>query len=490
MSRATVVFVGAGTGDPRLLTLRGRDAIAEADAVVRDPAIDPEVLVHARPDAARHVARAPAAALIGDVASRASRVVRLVAGDVLPAAEDEIHAVARAGHAFEIAPGVTALAALPAFTGVALNRASDVSPSFVVVRVDGEIGLHDWDKLAAGSDTVVVFAQRGAVDEVVRSLVYHGRDEGSAAAAVTSLGRPSQRTVVAALRDLAAASASLPEGERTLIVGDVVAARSPLVWFDARPLFGKRVLVTRALEQAGAAAALLRERGAEPVLVPTIEIHPPPDPAPLRAALARLATGYDWVAFTSANTVARVWRELAASGRDARAFGAVRIASVGPGTAAALEAHGLVPDAVAKELRGEGVAAAILASADPARPPRVLFPRARVAREALPDALRAAGSAVDVVTAYETRPAPPSPDLERDLAAGAIDAATFTSSSTADNLCDLLGARAADLLARPRVAAIGELTAEALRRRGVRVDVVPAVSTVPALIDALERSFA
>ncbi len=256
----------------------------------------------------------------------------------------------------------------------------------------------------------------------------------------------------------------------------------------ASALSGKRVLVTRAIEQAGSTADLLRARGAVPVVVPTIAIDEPSDPEPMRRAIANLAR-YEWIAFTSANGVDRVAREIDRQGLAAKGLGAAKIAAIGPGTAKALEARGVVVDVVAKELRGEGLADALIGAFGDARP-SVLVARAEIARDVLPDALRAAGCEVDVVAVYSTR-LPDSAtiaELTGALARGEIDAVMLTSGSTVDNLCDCLGARAADLLGHTRVASIGPITSEAASRRGVRIDVTAAEPTVAALVDALERA--
>jgi len=262
---------------------------------------------------------------------------------------------------------------------------------------------------------------------------------------------------------------------------------------ERRPLLGKRVLVTRAREQASGTAALLEELGAEAVVVPTIEIRPPPDPAPMARALVGLRAGaYGWVAFTSANGVEHTWQAVAAAGLDVRAFGSTRIAAVGPATVAALESHGLRADVVAREFRGEALGREMIAAAGAASPSRsVLLARAARASDALPAALRGAGWQVDDVPAYETRPARGEAveGLTTELSIGRIDAVLFTSGSTVDSLCDLLGARAPELLARTRVASIGPVTTETARARGLRVDVTAAESTLPGLVRALADTY-
>jgi uroporphyrinogen III methyltransferase/synthase len=265
---------------------------------------------------------------------------------------------------------------------------------------------------------------------------------------------------------------------------------------ERRPLFGKRVLVTRAREQASRAASLLGEFGAEAVVVPTIEVRPPEDPAPLARALVDLRAGaYGWVAFTSANGVEYALKALALSGHSRRSFGSVRVAAIGPATAQALEAHGIHADVIARESRGEGLAGEMIAAMHPdafqGPSRRVLLARAAQARDALPDALRAAGCQVDIVAAYETYPVrgPALDALVRDLEIGRLDAVLFTSSSTVDSLCDALGPRAPERLARLRVASIGPVTTGTAEARGLRVDVTAAKYTLRGLVQALAESY-
>ena len=430
MRTGLVSFVGVGPGDADLRTARAAQRIAEAD-VVLELDVSAESLVA--------------------LAREGKRVVRLVPGDPLesPAVVAQVRAVAAAGVLFDVIPGIGARGAAGAFAGV-LGRAVRVSAAGVA------------EALADEPPTTVVTL-------------------------IAAAGTASQRVLVTP-------ASEGPRRARELGADAVILAQAPedaLRWAERRPLFGKRVLVTRARDQAGGTAALLRDRGAEPVVVPTIEIHPPGDPEPLAAAIVVLRAGaYEWVAFTSANGVDRTWAALEAAGADARAFAAARVAAIGPATARAIERRGLRPDLVATEFRGEALAAALLEAPGSGRA-RVLLARAAVARDVLPEALRAAGWQVDIVAAYETRPT--SNDvverLTRELAAGRIDAVTFTSSSTVDNLCDLLGPDAALRLAGARIASIGPVTTATAVGRGLRVDVTARAYTVPGLIDALEESY-
>ncbi len=431
--RGLVCFAGAGPGDPALRTERAARRIADADIV-----LEPSVTATVEDLVA--------------LAREGKSVACVVAGD--PLESPEVVRMARAlvaeGVAIEVVPGIGAGSAAAAFAGM-------LGP---VVRLPiGELG---------------------------RALARHG--PGDTVTVVARAGLPSQRVLSVPAAEVPALARDL--GDPFVLVG---AGRpdEALRWAERRPLFGKRVLVTRAREQAGSLAELLRDAGGDPVVVPTIEIHPPADPGPLAAALASLRTGaYAWVAFTSANGVDHTFAALEALGADARAFGRSRVAAIGPATARTLGRHGLRPDAVASEYRGEALAETMLAAIGPA-PVRVLLARAARARDVLPETLRAAGHGVEIVAAYQTLPPPEEviEGLRRDLAGRRLDVVTFTSSSTVDNLCDLLGPRAPELLAGVRVASIGPVTTASAEARGLRVDVTAGEYTVPGLVEALVESY-
>jgi uroporphyrinogen III methyltransferase / synthase len=431
--RGIVTFVGLGPGDPMLRVERAGQRLASADAVIGDE-------------------HAPVANLI-ELARQGKRVVRTVIGDPFESARCVAEAleVAGAGVDIEVVPAVGAAATAAAFAGVA-SRAVLISAADVARALGG-----------AGDAPV--------------TLVLH-----------PSL--PTQTVVVTTAA--AAAELARPLGESKVLVAYGVPDEA-LRWFERRPLFGKRVLVTRAREQSGSAAALLRDQGADVVAVPTIEIRDPLDPDPVALALRDLRAGaYGWAVFTSANGVDKTWTALTALGADARAFGGAKLAAIGPATAHALEVHGLRADLVAKEFVGESLAREMLAALQSGPgSARVLLARAAKARDVVPETLRAAGCRVDVVAVYETHP-PPRDSVEtlaRELEKGSIDVATFTSSSTVENFCDLLGPRAVELLKRVRVATIGPVTTETARVRGLRVDVVAREYTVAGLIQALVESY-
>ncbi|HTD35461.1 MAG TPA: uroporphyrinogen-III synthase, partial [Candidatus Elarobacter sp.] len=327
--------------------------------------------------------------------------------------------------------------------------------------------------------TTIFLMAMGNLAGIVAKLREHGLDGDTPVGIVHEGTKPSQEVVTATLDTIAA------EVERTgitapaiVVIGDVVRERERIRWFDAQPLFGKRVLVTRPAHQAGDFAARLWEAGAEPILAPTIEIAPPPDLAAARDAAARVRE-YAWIVFTSRNGVDAFFDRLGELGRDARAFGDVRIAAIGPKTAAALTARGVRADLVPAEYVNEAVAEALLARTAPGD--RVLIYRAREAREILPETLRAHGRSADVVAAYETRTVR---DAELPDKTARADVVTFTSSSTVTgfvrNVPD-----AARLLATKTVAAIGPVTARTARDAGIRVDVVAAEFTADGLLIAL-----
>lgn len=491
-----VTFVGAGTGDPRLLTLRAAEVLEEADFVLFDPSVHPDVLGRLREGTPRHPVTASLSPdrigqMLAAEAKEGRHAVRLAWGDPLffGTADVEAAAVKRHDVPVEIVPGIGPLIAVGAFAGVPLTRTSDASPSVAAVTVTrGHETLHDWAKLATATDTLAIVCDAESVAETVRSLVFYGRSASEHATIIENVSLPTQRVREATLGEVPLLAP--PKAPRVvLVVGERAAPMPELGWLEELPLFGKRVLVTRAREQAGRTASLLRQRGADPVVVPTIEIHPPSDPAPFQAVVAELGR-YGWIVLTSSNGVERLWDEMRRQGKDARALAAAKIAAVGPGTAAALEAYGLTADLVPKVHQGEALAQELVAAIGSSRP-RVLVARAEVARDVVPDAIRAAGCEVDVVAAYRNQP-PPRPLLEALAAlleAEEIQVVTFTSSSTVAHLCDALEGRAPQLLARTCVASIGPITTDTARRRGLRVDVTASEHTIPGLVQAIEAYF-
>ncbi len=505
-----VAFIGAGPGDPRLLTLRGAELLSLADVVIYDEDVHEDVLDIARAEVPRiRVSRDTRPEVnIPDLVTRArsgSNVARLFFGDpfAFRGGAIELAGVRQAQVEVEVVAGVIAPTAAAAYCGLALSRYDDVTPSVALAVVNEAEELHDWRKLSLATDTLALLTDVEQVLEITHTLTYYGRKPETPAALVRNVSLPSQKVVLDTLvgiRKHLDEFAPRPEDRAMvlLVVGDSISGREALRWFDTRPLSGKRILVTRTAEQGRKTAALLRERGAEPVLVPTIEIHPPADPAPAMRAARELASpsprgSYAWVAFTSDNGVRAFFEVLRSQNLDTRAFGRSKIAAIGTGTAAALALHGLTADLVAKESRGEGLAKAILDRIGEARGERVLIARAKQAREALPDALRAGGCEVDIAPVYETHPAAPETvkRIRTMLDDRKLDAITLTSASTVHGLCDALGDSAASAIEQSGaiVASIGPVTTEAAIARGLTVHTTATASTLDGLITALELTF-
>jgi uroporphyrinogen III methyltransferase/synthase len=477
----TVYLVGAGPGDPGLLTRRGEALLRAADVVVYDRLASAALLDLARPDAELvDVGKAPGRAAMGQdeinallvARGTAGRdVVRLKGGDpfVFGRGGEEAEACLEAGIAFEVVPGVTSAIAAPAYAGIPVTHRG-LSTHFTVVTghedpTKGTAGV-DWDALAKAGGTLVILMGAGRVASIAGALIAGGRDPATPVAAVRWGTTAAQRTT---RTTLAAAATAGIEAPSAIVVGDV--ASLDLAWFERRPLFGRTVVVTRAREQASGLRARLEALGAEVLEMPAIAIRPVPFTVP---DLAR----YAWVVFTSANGVDAFFdRGLLAGGRDARALSPVRIAAIGPGTADALGRRGLRADLVPPRFVAES-----LCEAFPPGQGRVLLARAEVARDVLPGGLEAKGYDVDVLAVYRTEPAAPAAGALARLRGGEVDAVTFTSSSTVTNFCDL----ACELPSPPPlVVSIGPVTSDTARSRGLRVDAEASPHTIDGLVTAV-----
>jgi len=493
-----VWLVGAGPGDPGLLTLKGARALAQCDVLVYDYLASQAIVSLAPPDcekiyagkkAGRHtLSQDEITALIVRLGLEGKKVVRLKGGDVFVFARggEEAQALAEAGVPFEIVPGITSAIAAPAYAGIPVTH-RDHNTSFTIATghedpAKGYSSL-DFAKLANRKATTIFLMAMGNLAGIVAKLREHGLEGDTPVGIVHEGTKPAQEVLTATLDtvvdEIARTGITAPA---IVVIGDVVREREKIRWFDAQPLFGKRVLITRPAHQADDFATRLWEAGAEPILAPTIEIGPPPDPYAARDAVARVRD-YDWVVFTSRNGVDAFFDRLGELGRDARAFGDARIAAIGPKTAAALSARGIRVDAIPKTFVNEAVAAELLARTSTAE--RVLVYRAQEARDVLPDSLRRHGRTVDVVAAYTTRFID---DPALTAKAERADVVTFTSSSTVAGFVHNVP-EAAALLARKTIAAIGPITAHAAREAGIRVDVVADEFTVDGLLRSL-RSIA
>jgi uroporphyrinogen III methyltransferase/synthase len=501
----------------------GLERVRNADVIVYDRLVNRRLLEHAKEGAELiDVGKIPGEShdqgaindLLIEKARQGKRVVRLKGGDpfVFGRGGEEAEALREAGIDFEVVPGVTSAVAVPAYAGIPVTHRG-VASSFAVITghedPEKEETAINWQHLATAVDTLVFLMGAKTLPEVVRRLMQSGRAAETPAAVIERGTSPEQRTVTGTLGDIVerVRDAGVQPPAIT-VVGEVVRLREAVSWFaetggrppKQRPLFGKRVLITRTRKQASTLARMLADEGAIPIELPSIEIEASADAAEVERAAAALANGeYAWAVFTSANGVEEWFRHLAERGLDARAFGGTKVAAIGPATAEALLERGLRADLVPTEYVAESVVEALRPHlstvAEPVRAPRgeagrpgprVLLPRAEDARQELPDGLRALGAEVDEVTLYRAAvpSAAPAEALEL-LRRGEIDIVTFTSSSTVRNLVAMLNG-SIEALERPGVACIGPITAQTARELGLRVDVEAAEHTVEGLVEALK----
>jgi uroporphyrinogen III methyltransferase/synthase len=505
MTTGFVSLVGAGPGDPGLLTLAGRDRLAAADVVVYDRLLNPALLDHAPPTAERVFAgksperKAMTQDEINDFlvqqGKAGKRVVRLKGGDpfVFGRGGEEALALAAAGVPFEVIPGVTSAIAAPAYAGVPVTHRG-LASSFAVVTGheddEKEEQSVDWSRLATAVDTIVVLMGGAALPSVAANLIKGGRAQDTPAVSVEWGTTTAQRSVSAPLSDIAQTVRDARLGTPLLtVVGKVADLREHLAWFESRPLFGKRVLVTRTRQQSSALAELLRRQGAVPVELPTLELVGVKENDDILWAIENLVFGrYSFCIFTSANTVDHLWQHLQANDKDARIFADCRVAAIGQATSAELLAHGIRPDLVPPEATSEGLLSEI--SHWGIEKTRILLPLAAETRGVLAHGLRAYEAEVDEVVLYESRPPPEvDPDALQVIRDGRIDIATFASSSSVKNLAQLLGPDF-DRIKTATIASIGPVTSQTAREHGLAVDVEPAEHTIPALVEALAQHFA
>jgi uroporphyrinogen III methyltransferase/synthase len=488
-----VYLVGAGPGDPGLMTARSLALIASADAIYYDRLIPPGALDGARDDADLiYVGKQPGVPSVPqeeigtrliEAARAGQSVVRLKGGDpfVFGRGGEEGEALREAGVEFEVVPGVTAGVAATAYAGIPVTHRDDASAvAFVTGHEDPEKdeSAIDWAALARFPGTLVFYMGVKRLPENAAALIAAGRDPAEPAAAIERGTWPGQRTVEATLGTIAEAVER--EGVKApalIVVGAVAGRREALAWLERRPLHGRRVVVTRARAQASGLAALLRNLGAEAVELPAIRTEPLIESDEARGAVERIGD-YSLICVTSPNGARQLFAALAGAGRDARALAGATVAAIGPGTARALAKGGIAADVVPERFVAEALVEA-LANLDVAGK-RVLVARAADARDVLPDALRERGAEVDVVALYET--VRETPGEEVIAAAQVADYVTFTSSSTVRNLTEALGDR---FPADARVVSIGPVTSDAVREAGLSVDVEAERHDVDGLLAAL-----
>jgi uroporphyrinogen III methyltransferase/synthase len=491
-----VYLVGAGPGDPGLVTRRAVELIGRADVLVYDRLVAAELVAEAPNSSERiFVGKEPGAApvpqerineLLVEGARAGKTVVRLKGGDpfVFGRGGEEAEALAAAGIRFEVVPGVTAGVAAPAYAGIPLTHRGIASAvAFVTGHEDPEKdeSTIDWGSIATFPGTLVFYMGVRRLADIAGWLIENGRPPSEPAAVVEQGSLPGQRTVTGSLSEIA--ERAMVAGIRppaVTVVGPVAALRERLVWFERAPLFGKRVAVTRARAQASSLAARLSELGAEVIQLPAIRIASRSGEE-VREAARQLARGaYDIVCVTSPNGARLLLEALAREGRDARALAGTTVGAIGPGTAQALADEGIEADVIPERSIGEALAAELRKL--PLEGKRVLVARASQARDVLPESLRDGGAEVDVVALYDT--VRESLDEENLAALDDIDYLTFTSSSTVRFFVDALGG-SRSLPERVRIVSIGPVTSAAARERGVRVDVEASQHDIDGLIEAL-----
>ncbi|HZR45323.1 MAG TPA: uroporphyrinogen-III C-methyltransferase [Candidatus Manganitrophaceae bacterium] len=499
-----VYLVGAGPGDPKLLTLRGKELLEQADTIIYDYLANPMLLAFAREGAetvyvgkkggSRNTPHQEKINLLMIEAARAGkRVIRLKGGDpfVFGRGGEETEALVAAGIPFEVVPGVTSAIGVPAYAGIPLtHRHISSTVTFITGHEHPkEESRVYWEKLAKGADTLVFLMGMGNLSEIVENLIRYGRDPKTPVGLVRWGTYPFQKTLIGRLDDIVEKVAS--SGMKppvVIIVGEVISLREKLNWFESRPLFGKRIVVTRAKEQAPAFTELLASYGAEVLSFPTLQIVPPPSWAPLDAAIEKIES-YHWLIFTSVNGVHFFKKRLSALGKDLRLLKGISLCAIGPRTAEEVEAWGLRVDLVPPEFVAEGILEALEKKGIAGR--RFLIPRALEAREILPEEIKNRGGEVEVVPAYQAvRPEYDPKEIDRLFGKEPVDMITFASASTLRNFAEIVGRKnLKERLGKSAVACIGPITAEAAKKFGLMVNVIPKEYTFPALAEAIVDYF-
>jgi len=494
--------VGAGPGDPGLITVKGLECLRKADVVIYDRLVDDRLLEEPSPDAEKiYVGKGHGChaleqkeinLLLISKAREGKTVVRFKGGDpfVLGRGGEESEVLAANDIPFEVVPGVSSAYAVPAYAGIPVTHRR-LASSFTVITghedLEKDESSIDWSRISTGSDTLVFLMGMGNLAQIVNKLIQNGRLPSTPVAVISQGTSPEQRTIVGTLEDIGnRAQKEGFEPPAVIVVGEVVKLREQLRWFDKLPLFGKRVLVTRAEHQTKELSRLLLQRGVVPVEMPVIKISPPGNWKELDKAILNLKN-YDWIVFTSVNAVDIFWKRLRAKKLDARQFAGNKIGAIGPATAGALEERGLHPDYVPKIYTSQSFLTG-LKKQDVAGS-RVLLPRADIAGNELSQGLVKLGAKVHQVTAYRTATVTDSSSQAKQmLLRGEIDVITFTSASTVNGLLAILGQKW-EIIKQARLACIGPNTVAALADKGLKADIVAREHTMPGLVAAVELYF-
>lgn len=501
--KGKVYLIGAGPGDPGLLTIKGKECLERSDVVVYDYLVNPKLLEYAKEGTEIIYAgkRKGNTELTQEVINRilinkakeGKTVARLKGGDpfIFGRGGEEAEALFEHGIPFEIVPGITSASAVPAYAGIPLTH-RDFTSSFAVVtgheNPAKEKSALPWEALAK-IGTLVFLMGATRIEENMKKLIEHGKPPDTPAAFIVWGTLTNQRTVTGTIREIGkiVKESNLNLLPATVVVGDVVNLREILNWFERKPLFGKRVLVTRTRRQASTIVKLLEEEGAEAIEFPTIEIIPPDTWDELDKAIENLGL-YDWIIFTSVNGVEFFFERLKIKKKGLAEFKGIRIATIGEQTGRAVENKGLSVDIIPYEFRAEGVVESFREIDIKGK--RILIPRANEAREILPAELQKMGAEVNVVVAYKTeRPNPEKiEEVKGMLMAGEIDVITFASSSTVRNFLSIFG-RDKEILLKSTIACIGPITAEPLIEIGIEPQIIPKKYTIDELIRGIVDYF-
>ena len=502
--KVNVYLVGAGPGDPGLITVKGKECIQKADVIIYDYLASPALLKYARESAEliyvgkkggdHTLSQDQINALIVEKAKSGATVTRLKGGDpfIFGRGGEEAEVLFKAGLSFEIVPGVTSAIAAPAYAGIPLTHRKLTSTlAFVTGHEDPqkEETRINWEALATGIGTLVFFMGVKNLPQITRQLLDHGKPPDTPVALVRWGTTPSQVTVSGTLETIVGKvqSAGL-KAPALIVVGDVVNLRPTLKWFEKRPLLGKRIIVTRARQQASDLIGRLSDLGAECLEYPTIKIIPPRDPQPLQKAVQNLSA-YEWIVFTSVNGVIHFFEQLFATGKDVRALSRMQTAAIGPATAEQLRNFGLKSDVVPETYRAESVVDAFKKMNLNGK--KILLPRAREARPILPVELTKMGAEVDEIPAYETiKATEKAEDLVRQLEEKQVDLITFTSSSTVKNFKTLLPAhRFKKLMQGVTIASIGPITTDTAKELDFEVHISAESFTIAGLVEAILQHY-
>ena len=498
-NKGKVVLVGAGPGDVGLLTLSGKQWLQKANVILYDHLVNPDMVRFTQKSAQMiYVGKKEGVAsmeqeqinhLLISKAHEGKIVVRLKGGDpfLFGRGGEEIQAVQKAGIPFIIVPGVSSVMGVAAYAGIPLTHRHLSSTLSIITgsneKKQGDIHI-DWEKIAARSGTLVFLMGARKLPLIVEKLMKFGKNPDTAIAVIQWGTTARQKTwtgTLATIVEISAKDKILPPA--LTIIGEVVNLKSVIEWYEHLPLFGKTVVVTRKGDQAESMMDRLQELGAEPFFFPVIETIAPDDWSPLDDALNNLSQ-YDGLIFTSVNGVRFFADRLKAIEQDIRELKGIRIFTIGPKTAEAVRDLGIRVDVVPENF----VAESLIESIENIKGQRFLLPRAKVAREILPEQLRKMGAVVDVVPAYQTiLPSPSTSALEKRLKEGSIDVITFTSSSTVKNFLTLMGDKSE--IKKAKIACIGPITAKTAQDAGLNVDIMPEQYTVSSLLDAIEIFF-